>query len=131
MNQFLLIFFFFFFSSSLRRKRLGKKRVQLTPMRSFFPRNFCPSFFAATCSKIKMAQPSLDIEELHNFACENEEETYVDPETGLMVFTAYSHWKRGSFWGFYFLNFVFFCCQDCPFQESAVGAHVDIVHMIM
>ena len=47
------------------------------------------------------------IEELHREACEAEEESYIDPETGYSVFTSYYHQERGH------------CCESgcrhCPY----------------
>lgn len=37
-----------------------------------------------------------DVEDLHRSACAREEETYVDPSSGLTVFTAYAHLQRGK-----------------------------------
>ena len=52
----------------------------------------------------------MDIEELHRKACEAQESTYVDPKTGLTVFTEYSHLQRGSCCG---------CgCRHCPFEAK-------------
>ena len=77
----------------------------------------------------------VDIEELHNLAVDNEEETYIDPHTGFMVFTAYAHWKRGPFLFFFFSSvFLFsllFSFIHYPSQENAVGTHVVIAPMVM
>ena len=49
-----------------------------------------------------------EIEELHRKACDAEESTYIDPKTGLTVFTEYAHLERGSCCG---------CgCRHCPFK---------------
>jgi cob(I)alamin adenosyltransferase len=51
-----------------------------------------------------------DIEELHNRACEKEEMTYIDPNTGLTVFTKLSHLSRGQCCG---------CgCRHCPWKSK-------------
>eukprot|EP00505_MAST-04D_sp_SCG-Rhode-Island_P004914 Stramenopile-MAST_4_protein_4914 len=50
----------------------------------------------------------VDIEELHARACQAKEETYIDPNSGLTVFTEFSHLKRGRCCG---------CgCRHCPYR---------------
>ena len=51
-----------------------------------------------------------DIEELHRKACEAQESTYIDPKTGLTVFTEYAHLQRGSCCGCH--------CRHCPFEAK-------------
>eukprot|EP00009_Paramoeba_aestuarina_P016617 CAMPEP_0201533354 /NCGR_PEP_ID=MMETSP0161_2-20130828/52954_1 /ASSEMBLY_ACC=CAM_ASM_000251 /TAXON_ID=180227 /ORGANISM="Neoparamoeba aestuarina, Strain SoJaBio B1-5/56/2" /LENGTH=88 /DNA_ID=CAMNT_0047937309 /DNA_START=86 /DNA_END=352 /DNA_ORIENTATION=- len=56
-----------------------------------------------------MAEPlPQDIEDLHHQACENEQETYIDPHTGFTVFTSYGHWRRGKCCGS--------LCRHCPYD---------------
>lgn len=47
------------------------------------------------------------IQELHQEACQNERDFYIDPETGYQVMTAFYHLKRGH------------CCESgcrhCPY----------------
>lgn len=50
----------------------------------------------------------MDIEELHRIACENHQNTYIDPATGFTVFTEYSHLKRGKCCGNK--------CRHCPYD---------------
>eukprot|EP01061_Rhynchopus_euleeides_P043462 TRINITY_DN7590_c0_g1_i1.p1 TRINITY_DN7590_c0_g1~~TRINITY_DN7590_c0_g1_i1.p1 ORF type:complete len:352 (+),score=62.42 TRINITY_DN7590_c0_g1_i1:104-1057(+) len=54
-----------------------------------------------------------EIEALHIKALSRGEETYIDPKTGFMVFTAVAHNKRG------------FCCgsgcRHCPYGHTNVG----------
>ena len=51
-----------------------------------------------------------DIEDIHKLACQQKHETYVDPNSGLTVFTEYSHLKRGRCCG---------CgCRHCPFRAG-------------
>lgn len=61
-----------------------------------------------------MTQVIIDIEELHNLACEDAQETYVDPVTGFLVFTAYGHWVRGKCCGSK--------CRHCPYDYVNVPA---------
>jgi translation initiation factor RLI1 len=48
------------------------------------------------------------IDELHQFACETDEDTYIDPASGYLVLTNQAHLKRGICCG----NV---CCH-CPFE---------------
>ena len=48
------------------------------------------------------------IEELHRLACEKDQETYIDPESGYQVLTSQAHLKRGTCCG----N----SCRHCPFE---------------
>ncbi len=57
-------------------------------------------------------QTIADIESLHQQACADCKETYVDPATGYSVFTAYSHTKRGKCCGS--------GCRHCPFDYVKV-----------
>jgi len=51
-----------------------------------------------------------DIEDIHAAACTEGEHTYVDPSTGLTVFTAVAHNERGTCCG---------CgCRHCPYQKK-------------
>ena len=51
---------------------------------------------------------------IHERACANEEDTYIDPETGLVVMTAWWLKQRG------------FCCnggcRHCPYTKVRKGA---------
>ena len=49
-----------------------------------------------------------DIEDLHQLACNNKHDTYIDPETGCAVFTKHAHLKRGSCCGRK--------CRHCPYD---------------
>ena len=50
----------------------------------------------------------IKIEELHSAACQRGDETYVDPTTGLSVFTRIAHERRGRCCG---------CgCRHCPYR---------------
>mmetsp|Transcript_143 Transcript_143/g.519 ORF Transcript_143/g.519 Transcript_143/m.519 type:complete len:334 (-) Transcript_143:125-1126(-) len=54
-----------------------------------------------------------EIEELHRLACERREETYVDPASGLTVFTEYAHRERGACCG---------CgCRHCPYRKTTTA----------
>jgi hypothetical protein len=48
------------------------------------------------------------IEELHQLACDNGQDTYIDPQSGYQVLTSQAHLKRG------------FCCgnkcRHCPYE---------------
>ena len=59
------------------------------------------------------SQAILDIEELHTQAVREKSNTYIDPETGFMVFTEYSHLKRGKCCG----N----VCRHCPYGWENVS----------
>jgi hypothetical protein len=48
------------------------------------------------------------IEELHCLACENGQDTYIDPESGYLVLTSQAHLKRGTCCGNQ--------CRHCPFD---------------
>jgi hypothetical protein len=50
----------------------------------------------------------IDIESLHQQACNSCKDSYIDPLTGYSVFTAYSHTKRGKCCGS--------GCRHCPFE---------------
>jgi Family of unknown function (DUF5522) len=52
------------------------------------------------------------IEELHQKACDLEQDTYIDPESGYMVLTSKAHLKRGVCCG----N----VCRHCPFNYQNV-----------
>ena len=74
-----------------------------------FPRGFSSSSLSLNTSVFSYSKPTMaqplpqDIEDLHMEACDNEQETYIDPNTGFMVFTAYGHWRRGKiFFHFFF-----------------------------
>lgn len=53
-----------------------------------------------------------DIEDIHATACAKGEHSYVDPTTGLLVFSALSHKARGKCCGSR--------CRHCPFQHINV-----------
>jgi hypothetical protein len=48
------------------------------------------------------------IEELHYLACENGQDTYIDPQSGYLVLTSQAHLKRGTCCGNQ--------CRHCPFD---------------
>ncbi len=50
----------------------------------------------------------MDIEDLHHIACKNKYMTYIDPQTGLTVFTAHFHLSRGKCCGSK--------CRHCPYN---------------
>ena len=56
----------------------------------------------------------MKIERLHQEACDNEEDTYIDPTTGLSVLTSHFLKQRG------------FCChgdcRHCPYPKVENGA---------
>eukprot|EP00796_Vickermania_ingenoplastis_P003892 gene3893-2762_t len=54
-----------------------------------------------------------DIEELHAAAVEHGEETYIDPNTGLTVFTRIAHLKKKKCCGNY--------CRHCPYNHCNVA----------
>lgn len=54
-----------------------------------------------------------EIEELHRKAVENNEETYIDPVTGLTVFTRLAHLKKKECCGSY--------CRHCPYNHCNVA----------
>jgi hypothetical protein len=51
-----------------------------------------------------------EIKRIHSQACKNEKATYIDPQSGLTVFTAYFHKLRG------------YCCESgcrhCPYPKE-------------
>ena len=55
---------------------------------------------------------SVEVEEAHEAAQKLQADTYVDPETGYMVFTEGSHIKRGKCCG----NL----CRHCPYKHVNV-----------
>lgn len=54
----------------------------------------------------------MDIEELHKIACQDKQDTYVDPVSGFSVFTEYHHKKRGKCCGNK--------CRHCPYKWKNV-----------
>ena len=50
----------------------------------------------------------MDIEDLHLEACENKSNTYIDPNTGFVVFTSHFHLSRGKCCGNK--------CRHCPYK---------------
>eukprot|EP00760_Papus_ankaliazontas_P004624 PhM_4_TR11997/c0_g1_i1/m.72931/K00798/MMAB, pduO; cob(I)alamin adenosyltransferase len=66
---------------------------------------------AAALKKRKAITP--EMEELHKLACLRGEETYEDPVTGYVVFTAVAHKARGYCCGS--------GCRHCPFGHRNVG----------
>ena len=56
-----------------------------------------------------------EVEGLHAAACDDCQETYIDPKTGLTVFTAFFHSKRGKCCG---------CgCRHCPWRTTSAPEH--------
>ena len=53
-----------------------------------------------------------DIEALHEQACNNKEDGYIDPVTGYWVFSRFFHEKRGKCCG----NL----CRHCPYEHVNV-----------
>jgi len=57
------------------------------------------------------------LEQLHCIACEQGQDTYIDPETGYQVLTSQAHLGRG------------FCCgnrcRHCPFEYINVSKSLD------
>ena len=54
------------------------------------------------------------IEELHTEACQRGDDTYIDPTTGLSVFTRLAHERRGKCCG---------CgCRHCPYRGNEVSS---------
>ncbi|MDY7097761.1 MAG: DUF5522 domain-containing protein [Pseudomonadota bacterium] len=51
-------------------------------------------------------------EELHEQACQSGEQTYIDPDTGYVVFTQLAHLKRGKCCGS--------ACRHCPYGHRNV-----------
>lgn len=58
----------------------------------------------------------MDIEELHNLACINQEDTYIDPSTGFKVFTSHYLKKKKKCCGNK--------CRHCPWNHVNVKTHV-------
>jgi len=54
----------------------------------------------------------MDIEELHNLACKNNQNSYIDPKTGFFVFTENFHRNRGKCCGNK--------CRHCPYNWENV-----------
>lgn len=48
--------------------------------------------------------------ELHEEACKDEKEFYIDPKSGFLVFTALKHLRRGKCCGS--------GCRHCPYGRS-------------
>ncbi|MEL7188320.1 MAG: DUF5522 domain-containing protein [Pseudomonadota bacterium] len=57
-----------------------------------------------------MEQPAYQA--IHDAACAGGEMSYIDPETGYMVFTRLAHEKRGTCCGSK--------CRHCPFEHVNV-----------
>ncbi|UXR65100.1 DUF5522 domain-containing protein [Bdellovibrio bacteriovorus] len=51
------------------------------------------------------------LQELHDQACESQQDFYIDPETGYTVFTAFYHLKRGQCCGS--------GCRHCPWKKNS------------
>jgi hypothetical protein len=49
---------------------------------------------------------------LHEEACARGEKTYLDPETGFVVFTSLAHLQRGKCCGS--------ACRHCPYDHANV-----------
>lgn len=60
--------------------------------------------------------PTFD--ELNHIACEQGEDTYIDPETGYQVLTSQAHLKRGTCCG----N----ACRHCPYGHINVPTWVRV-----
>ena len=55
-------------------------------------------------------------EKIHQEACRNNEHTYIDPDTGYMVFTEIAHRERGKCCGS--------GCRHCPYEfENLKDSH--------
>jgi hypothetical protein len=59
----------------------------------------------------------LTIAQIHLQACEMDEDTYMDPESGYMVLTSKAHLKRGSCCG----N----VCRHCPFHDENTPKNIN------
>jgi hypothetical protein len=59
----------------------------------------------------------LTFAELHLRACEMDEDTYIDPQSGYTVLTSRAHLKRGACCG----N----VCRHCPFEYKNVSKELD------
>ena len=51
-------------------------------------------------------------QDLHDRACAAQERHYLDPDTGMLVFTALAHRERGYCCGS--------ACRHCPYDHAAV-----------
>jgi len=58
-------------------------------------------------------QPAFAV--LHEAACQRGERSYIDPDTGYMVFTRLAHLDRGKCCGS--------ACRHCPFDHENVPAN--------
>eukprot|EP00112_Aurelia_sp_Birch-Aquarium-sp1_P005404 Seg1614.9 transcript_id=Seg1614.9/GoldUCD/mRNA.D3Y31 product="putative protein C1orf53" protein_id=Seg1614.9/GoldUCD/D3Y31 len=63
-------------------------------------------------SDVTLSDNDIEIIRRHTLACKAKKETYIDPETGYMVFTEYFHKERGSCCG----NI----CRHCPYGHRNV-----------
>jgi hypothetical protein len=54
------------------------------------------------------------MKELHQRACDNDQDSYIDPDSGYIVLTSKAHLKRGICCG----N----ACRHCPFEYINVPA---------
>ena len=63
-------------------------------------------------SRRRMNHPLMNAHQLHKQACERGEPSYIDPGTGLMVFTAVGLRRRGDCCGT--------ACRHCPFDYANV-----------
>ena len=70
-----------------------------------------------TNSNIKEENKVNKYDEIHEIACQNKEETYIDPDSGYMVFTKYAHLKRGKCCGS--------GCRHCPYNHINVKKLID------
>lgn len=73
-----------------------------------------PSLVQDTITSVKKPKIVLpvEIEELHQRACDQCKSSYIDPPTGYMVLTEYAHLQRGKCCG----N----ACRHCPFEHVNV-----------
>ena len=58
------------------------------------------------------------IEQLHRIACDQGEDTYIDPQTGYQVLTTQAHLKRGICCGNR--------CRHCPFNYINIKKSPDV-----
>jgi len=64
-------------------------------------------------SRLEKNFPNYDkIMKLHKKAIDNDEDTYIDPAIGLIVFTALFHLKKGNCCGS--------GCRHCPYLDSSM-----------
>jgi len=75
----------------------------------------CLAHCRLLCAHLQSTRPTISVtlpayHTLHESACARGEKTYIDPETGFMVFTRIAHLARGKCCGS--------GCRHCPYGKA-------------